>query len=121
MSANVVLSRREGWRSPRLAANFGRSTGRRGGDLKKQKAVLIHAAPLANSAALAFSLGEARKYFAEFNLPQPPLPDNVLSLAPRGLLISEWEEEQGEKIGRIQISATDDSVMFDEEWPLSLS
>jgi hypothetical protein len=84
----------------------------------RKKAVLISGAPLANAAALGMMLAETRKYFSELRDRQPPLPSNVLLLAPCGLLVTEWEGDNGERIGRIQIFDPDDRIVVDKSWSL---
>jgi hypothetical protein len=83
---------------------------------KKTLAVLINATRLENVSALAFTLAETRKYFAAPQHSQPPLPDNVMSLVPCALLITELEEEQGKRVGRIQFLQLDDTPLYDQEW-----
>ena len=86
--------------------------------MARQRAVLISGSPLANATALAMVLGEARTYFTEYGNQPPPLPDDVLLLAPCGVLITEWEGDNRERIGRIEISKPDGRIVYDMAWLL---
>ena len=83
-------------------------------------ATLIHIDEIKNGAAMAFALAETRKYFAEFNLPQAPLPDNFLEFLPSVLLITETKGERGQRTGRIKFSRPNDgAAYFEKEWEIA--
>jgi hypothetical protein len=83
-------------------------------------ATLIRIDQINNGAAMAFALVETRKYFAEFNLPQPPLPDDFISFLPSILLITETQDERGKRVGRIKFTRPDDeAIYFDKEWEIA--
>jgi len=63
-------------------------------------------------------LGEVRSYFADYGSRQPPFPEDVLLLAPCGFLITEWERDDRERIGRIEISKPDGRIIYDKAWLL---
>ena len=86
--------------------------------MARQTAVLISGAPLVNAAALEMVLREAHTYFTEYGEQPPPLPDNVLNFTPCGVLITLWEGDNRERIGRIEISKPDGRIVFDKAWSL---
>jgi hypothetical protein len=81
--------------------------------VRGQETVLIEISELLTTAALAVAEVDVRKYFEEHRLPQPPLPQNFLSLAPCRLLIT---ETQG--TGKVNITDLNGAVLYQSEWPL---
>jgi hypothetical protein len=59
---------------------------------------------------------EITKFFTEYNLPQPPLPDNMLELGPCSILITETEGERRQRTGRVRITDAWDAVLYENEW-----
>jgi hypothetical protein len=78
--------------------------------------VLIEAPDLLTPAALARTADWTRQFFREHFLPQPPLPENFLTLAPCSLLVTETEGEAGLRTGRIKIAGPDGAVLYEQEW-----
>ncbi|HWA03184.1 MAG TPA: hypothetical protein VG819_06595 [Rhizomicrobium sp.] len=84
--------------------------------MKGDKAVLIHGANLTNTAMLAHMFAEARRYFAEYSLPQPPLPSDVASYVGCELLITDTEGDRGERLGKVTLTDADGRVRYEQDW-----
>jgi hypothetical protein len=83
-------------------------------------ATLIRIDQINGGAVMALALVETRKYFAGFNLPQPPLPDDCIAYLPSVLLITETRGERGKRVGRIKfIRPDDEATYFDQEWEIA--
>jgi len=80
--------------------------------------ILIEATIIENAAALDCILADTRQYFSAPRHTQPPIPDNVMSLVPCKLLITELEGEQEKRLGRIQFLRLDETSLYDQEWPI---
>ncbi|HET7086034.1 MAG TPA: hypothetical protein VFI23_14750 [Rhizomicrobium sp.] len=85
---------------------------------KHKKAILVRGANLTNAAMVLHTVALARKYCADYRIPQPPLPADAASFAPCTLEMSEWKDDDGGRIGRLQFLRDDGSVIFDQEWRL---
>ena len=85
-----------------------------GTTVREQETVLIEVSEVLTPAALADTELNVRKFFDEHHLPQPPLPQNLLSLAPCRLLIT---RTQGER-GTVSITDLNGAVLYQSEWPL---
>jgi len=86
--------------------------------MKTEKIVLIKATNLANAAQLALTFAEARKYFAEFGLPQPPLPIDVATYAGCDLEISEREGEEGGRTGKVVLTNSS-GIQYEQDWVIA--
>jgi len=91
-----------------------------------QSSVMVRATNLANAAAVAFTLAEARKLYTDFGNTPPPVPVNAGQLAPCAILITERHKSgTGERIGRIQFlppdgnEAPEGGPAFDQIWQVS--
>lgn len=83
-----------------------------------QIVTLVDFSNIPNAAVMAAALLETRKYFAEFNMTQPPMPTNANSFIPCRLLVTETENEvlSQNRVGRIQFIRENGDVCYDNEW-----
>ena len=84
-----------------------------------ETAKIIEVTDLQTPASLAMTVVEVRQFFDEYHLPQPPLPDNVLTLAPCSLLIIETQAAAGRTDARITITNPQGDTLYEREWQLT--
>jgi hypothetical protein len=84
---------------------------------KSKKSVLVQGANLTNCSLIQASVAAARTYCRDHRLAPPPFPEDVDAYAPCTLELSEWEDENGRRIGRLTL-LRDDTVLTDREWVL---
>ena len=81
--------------------------------------VMVEVLNLSTPSQLAEALVDARKYFNEFRLPQPPIPRNFSALLPCDLLITETHGEDGSRTGRIKFTDPTGQVLYVREWAIA--
>ena len=92
-----------------------------------REALLIRIPMIQNVASMAYALGLIRQHFEFPGLiqAQPPMPDDVISLIPSSVVITDkFDIATGERVGRIRflrdIQAEDmDDTLYDREWMIS--
>lgn len=62
---------------------------------------------------------QVRKYFDHFNLPQPPLPENLADFVNCELLITETRHTDGKRTGQIRFIRANRDVCYEQEWTIS--
>jgi len=87
--------------------------------MSMDRAVLIRGANLTNAAQLVHMFGEARRYFAEFALPLPPLPDNVADFVGCDLLITETRGANRERLGKVTLTTPGGDVRYERDWVIA--
>jgi hypothetical protein len=60
-----------------------------------------------------------RELFDEFRMPTPPLPENVLTLVPCSLLVTETQGKGGLRTGKIKLTDPHGGVLYENEWSIS--
>jgi len=65
---------------------------------------------------LAAAVSKIGEHFSEINYQQPPLPENISSLIPFNLHITETEGLNREIIGRVRLLKEDGTVCYDVTW-----
>jgi hypothetical protein len=78
--------------------------------------VSLAATDLFTPAQLALTIHWMRELFREQGLPQPPVPENVLNLAPCSLSVTETPGDGGLITGKIKLADPDGAVLYEEEW-----
>jgi hypothetical protein len=77
---------------------------------------IIKVQNLTTSTQLAVVIMDLREHYKEYRLPQPPLPDDVLSLVPCSLDVSESRGANGLVTGKVLITDPKGEVLFEREW-----
>lgn len=86
--------------------------------MEQKSVILIHAENIPNAVQLAHVFLEAWRYFAEFEQPLPPLPDDMAKYAGCDFLITETESDDGTRIGKVTLTQ-DGEVRYDRDWVIS--
>jgi hypothetical protein len=81
--------------------------------------VLVEVTNLATRGALALTINWMRELFDEFRVPTPPLPENVLTLVPCSLLVTETQGKGGLRTGKIKLTDPHGGVLYENEWSIS--
>ena len=89
--------------------------------INKNPIVLIRGDNLSDATQLALTFVEARRYFTEFSLPQPPLPNDVSKFIGCNFLITETEGTDGARLGKVTLLTPSGEVRYERDWIISNS
>jgi hypothetical protein len=78
--------------------------------------VLIEKRELVTTEALTFAIWGTRELLQEHHWPQPPLPDDVMSLAPCGFRVTQIHGAGGQRTGKIKFSDPNGNTIYEQEW-----
>jgi len=90
----------------------------RGRTTMRGTSLIMEATNLTDSTQIASVVIDLRNYFNEYDQPQPPLPANLLSLAPCNIRVTETEGEGGARLGRVLITNPKGNTLYEKEWTL---
>jgi hypothetical protein len=81
--------------------------------------LIMEVTNLAHAAQLASVVIDLRNYFKEQDLPQPPLPENLLSFIPCNIRVTEGDGEGGVRLGKVLITNPKGNTLYETEWRIA--
>ncbi len=88
-------------------------------EMTKKPIVLLQGSNLTSAAQLAMMFVEARKYFAQFGLAQPPLPGAAAGFVGCDFLVTETAGANGERLGKVTLAASTGDVRYEQDWVIA--
>lgn len=81
--------------------------------------VLLQGSNLSNAAQLVMMFAQARKYFVDFRLAQPPLPSDPAAFVGCDFLVTETAGANGERLGKVTLATPAGEVRFERNWVIA--
>jgi hypothetical protein len=79
----------------------------------------FHATGLSTADYLIGTIAEMRRHFDEIKIPQPPLPPDIGQYVNCEIAVTETEDEDGKRTGRITFTAPHGEVRYEREWVIA--